>query len=724
MLTPVRLTVSGFRGFTGERSIELLTPAVILSGGNHCGKSSTLNAVEWCLFGDQCKGKDTNIRERVGWVIPNQYLERPEVCVELRLDDGEGEFSVRRRLHQPPRKKTLAEELEVETSDGELVSGAQAQQMLSKWLRSTTFRDFSTTVYQHQETIRGIVTLEPRERNDAIDRLLGLSDFRNLLSGVTDANAKGVQRQADDAVAGIEDRVRTALAQIEKGLEEGRRDAEAFGVPRLRITENTATGIANQVAEALIGVAQEFGLGSQLASIPTQRQDLPAFERSARDEIRRLRGAVPEQTEQSDLLTHQATLSGRIADYDNLKKQEEEITGETRTMNNTYGSWKGIGLRLVQIAENLEALDQTLREIAGRQKVVFDAVEFLEQSESDGAKRCPVCEQEAGDLLPVLRERLRTAFEGKLKDAQEQKEKLRGERQPLEAADTRYRNLDSRLNDVINTRCKLTTRAGELLKREIGPEDDPLALLKAEREDAARRLKALEESISARQERLTKLDGEMDKLRCVRQVIQQENRHKIIEEIKQSVEFQDVCKDQDRLAEFVNDIEEIRRAISATAAEEARQKLNNAEITIDSFFRKLAKNPAVTRIVLQVKEDARSGRNAYSILDQHEQDLTPVLSQGDLNALALAIFLGLASASGPDAPMGFVMLDDPSQSMGTEHKRNLAAVLDEVCKARELVVATMDDEFRGFLDAGLTKAKTTYVFEEWTPKGGPTIRRI
>lgn len=75
MLIPTRLTVRGFRGFVGEQTFEFSSPATILSGENHCGKSSTLNAVEWCLFGDQCKGKETNIRERVGWVVQNQHLD-------------------------------------------------------------------------------------------------------------------------------------------------------------------------------------------------------------------------------------------------------------------------------------------------------------------------------------------------------------------------------------------------------------------------------------------------------------------------------------------------------------------------------------------------------------------------------------------------------------------------------------------------------------------------
>jgi wobble nucleotide-excising tRNase len=151
--------------------------------------------------------------------------------------------------------------------------------------------------------------------------------------------------------------------------------------------------------------------------------------------------------------------------------------------------------------------------------------------------------------------------------------------------------------------------------------------------------------------------------------------------------------------------------------------LKAARAAIDKYFRQLTRNPAVKEIVLELKEDTRSGRNVYHITDQDGKDLTPILSQGDLNALALAIFLGLASAGGLTAPLGFVILDDPSQSMGAEHKGNLAAVLDQVCRTRQLLLATMDGEFYACLDKALTRAKTVYMFEDWTPSKGPCVRR-
>jgi ABC-type lipoprotein export system ATPase subunit len=67
------------------------------------------------------------------------------------------------------------------------------------------------------------------------------------------------------------------------------------------------------------------------------------------------------------------------------------------------------------------------------------------------------------------------------------------------------------------------------------------------------------------------------------------------------------------------------------------------------------------------------------------------------------------------------MLDDPSQSLGSAHKKHLVQVLEEVAKQKNILVATMDSEFRDLVSNGLTKAKTEFVFSPWTPAKGPAI---
>lgn len=67
----------------------------------------------------------------------------------------------------------------------------------------------------------------------------------------------------------------------------------------------------------------------------------------------------------------------------------------------------------------------------------------------------------------------------------------------------------------------------------------------------------------------------------------------------------------------------------------------------------------------------------------------PVMSQGELHALALALFLPRASLD--DSPFRFVILDDPVQAMDPAKVDGLVALLSEIAKTRQVVVFSHDD---------------------------------
>ena len=66
-----------------------------------------------------------------------------------------------------------------------------------------------------------------------------------------------------------------------------------------------------------------------------------------------------------------------------------------------------------------------------------------------------------------------------------------------------------------------------------------------------------------------------------------------------------------------------------------------------------------------------------------------VMSQGELHALGLALFLPRATAA--DSPFGFVVIDDPVQAMDPAKVDGLARVLSSVALSRQVVVFTHDD---------------------------------
>ena len=66
-----------------------------------------------------------------------------------------------------------------------------------------------------------------------------------------------------------------------------------------------------------------------------------------------------------------------------------------------------------------------------------------------------------------------------------------------------------------------------------------------------------------------------------------------------------------------------------------------------------------------------------------------VMSQGEVNALALSIFLPRATLT--DSPFRFLVIDDPVQAMDPAKVDGLARVLDELGRRRQVVVFTHDD---------------------------------
>src|SRR5262249_7143277 len=154
----------------------------------------------------------------------------------------------------------------------------------------------------------------------AIDRLLGLSDYRNLLRGIADADPKGRQKDIGKKFEDFEEYVKTAVTLLQNQLEQSRREAEDAGVPRTRLTEKTALEIARRVVQDLQDFAEEVAVEPPALAFPTRWQGVQAFEKAAQAQIQRLRASLPDQKEQTDLYQRQTAVTDRITDYENLKE--------------------------------------------------------------------------------------------------------------------------------------------------------------------------------------------------------------------------------------------------------------------------------------------------------------------------------------------------------------------------------------------------------------------
>jgi hypothetical protein len=76
-------------------------------------------------------------------------------------------------------------------------------------------------------------------------------------------------------------------------------------------------------------------------------------------------------------------------------------------------------------------------------------------------------------------------------------------------------------------------------------------------------------------------------------------------------------------------------------------------------------------------------------VDGKDAEALGVMSQGELHALALSLFLPRATL--PESPFRFICVDDPVQSMDPARVEGLARVLADTARTRQVIVFTHDD---------------------------------
>ncbi|WP_031476471.1 AAA family ATPase [Streptomyces bicolor] len=129
------------------------------------------------------------------------------------------------------------------------------------------------------------------------------------------------------------------------------------------------------------------------------------------------------------------------------------------------------------------------------------------------------------------------------------------------------------------------------------------------------------------------------------------------------------------LRPIIDELRDERLRPFAQRSQEVWQKLcEHSSVTLGSVT--LVGTPGRGKVELDVSVDDMSAP-AYS-----------VMSQGELHSLALSLFLPRATHA--DSPFGFLVIDDPVQSMDPEKVEGLARVLDAYAQDRQVIVFTHD----------------------------------
>ncbi len=723
MLNIKKVEIEGFRGFTQKTSIEFENPVTLLYGGNHQGKSSVLNATEWCLYGDECIGEKSGIRERVGkgemaWRVVNDNSEKAQV--ELEIKGEQGGFTITRTEAKGKGKK--GKSIKISLPNGTEKEVDEADQEIARLLR-VSFKDFATTVYQHQETIHDFVIQTPSEQSAVMDRLLGLSDYRNILDGIKKSDVLKVQRELTEEFNKFQIRLQEAIKIRQKDLDDKRSKAKERELGEEELNENKLLELAESTIKDISNFARLLGLTTTAISPPSDWKNTELFITDIKKECSRLWAESPEVKEQSEKQKKRSEMVSLKSQYEtqyvNFKSKKKELQDFERE----NGNKDEIDNKIRKAFEEIEAIDKEIKRTSPKAKLIEEGISILKSSAPPNAEICPLCGEKVSNLLEHLRKEWEEKIKAQVQELKKQQAELDKKKTDFEKLKKELAHLEEdtqrekeRLKEAINNIL-------EFLHKKLTDKDDPAAILSIEIKNINSRLKEIEDATKSKRFTIDAILEKTDIMNLLYDILLFKNKLEEINQIQKTNEYQTQEKIRTDVSNLVRDVEELSKIIKSCMLKEAEEKIDSARSAIDYYFRRITNNPAFQTLNIKVEEDKKTGGNFYIFEDQDGKKPIPVLSQGDLNSLALSIFLGLIKASGDSHPLGFILMDDSSQSLDSQQKARLVEIFNELSDIKNITVSTMDTELQQLLKDNITKVKTIYKFSDWAPDSGPKISK-
>ncbi len=709
MIKITKVKIKGFRGFTDEQKFDFTHPVTILFGENGKGKSSLLNAIEWCLFGRECIGRNTGIRERIDWEVMNRNVDNCLVGLEIKKD--ETIFTIERKYAGGRR-----DEISIQIGDRRF-DGEEAERKLGELINNFSFKDFLSSVYQHQEVVRFFITQEPRDRNDAIDRLLGLSKHRNMIDGLTEMKnqirGEELQEEINNLLNQIKARIDVWRAQINNREEDlrnkGFRDVDIND-------EKGAKNLADSIKRYLSDFSERINLNLSEDFNTVNPYEIPEFASVAKKEITRLRSEMPDVKRQNEIHHRIVELNRNLNDYRNIQKDLNDKKRFLEEFIKTHGTLQNLEEQLKRKETEIKDKEREKERVNLLGTIIEKVIGYLKSDTVTNKNVCPVCKTEKEDLLKSLEEGYIKNYKDKLEEINQELETKRNEKLKIENLISEYKKKEedkTKAEERFKHICENIREMWKISERE----DIERCLINFLNESKSED-ERIKELIKKKQEELNKIEGKISDLLEIYEILKLKMQQKKAEEIRESGDWkmlQNKADEFKRLAEQINDIV---LAIQRASQSEARVKLDTVKGKVDEYFRRITNHPLI-QLNLSVEVDNRTNRNSYKFSDSNGRDIIPVLSQGNMNALALSIFLALAKSG--NAPFGFLMFDDPSQSLGSSEKKEFINILNEIAEQKNLVISTMDREFFDLMKEHLIMQKLIYKFNNWIPDRGPEV---
>jgi DNA repair exonuclease SbcCD ATPase subunit len=705
------VTIRQFRGVAKERTYAFDARPALLHGNNGMGKSTVAVALQWILFG-----------RFHGDVLPNSKLDSFLAPVQGKGKSYSGEVafvrgSERLVISRDGAAKSFAIQLGKESWRDE-----QAETKRDEIL-GLDMDTFVRAVLLQQSRIRGLLLDEPKERNKALDRLLGMDAAEHFLELIRPKDFSHAAIAWRDAIRDEQQQLRSQEELLGKQLEEAQRTARDL---KFLNKDLNATGLEARYAELsrdLLALGRKYKVEVEPLPPCTSIAQAGAVARAFEKGVKVIRLGA-------ELRKRLTPVQKTIAELSGLTERSAEAlearSGALQTLESfvkKHGDRKALIAERAEAQERVRALRQELKEAEGLRQLLLDAHDYVKRAKP---RECPVCERvlpDRADLAARLRERSEGSASDTMEKVRRNVEKTEGR---VEAIASELEELTGLENDSETARKsleKVREKAAEALEAAVAENklqarlEEALGAAQVEEKKLAQAVEAMEADLEA-------IDGRERQIRAVLLLVVQKRDELAAHEEKMQAAKKRHEKTESRAAAMERigaQVEAIRKALIAAKEDLANELLGKAAPRAQELYRRLVRQPVFDTLAIEANAKAAKVDYTFQVTagpGGPSRDARLVLSDGQLTATALALFFGLAEST--QHALDLLYVDDPTQNLDLPCKEAMAKVIAEIARRRQVVVSTQDEDFVTYLKAeGFPKNAIVHHITAWD--GNPTV---
>jgi len=440
-----------------------------------------------------------------------------------------------------------------------------------------------------------------------------------------------------------------------------------------------------------------------------------------RDTVRALQTKSPQSKENLRVGREISDLDYQIAKIDASARKRGEERKNVKEFQVKHGKLGSLQRKLNRLEEHKTSKEDEVARLDAVYSVLSGLYKYLVENQLGiGKQVCLACGSTVNNQQDFLKHEVKELESSTIKAAHEELggicnnirlvsedvRKLKELEEHLELAEKAFKD------DVKEARARL--------RLTMKPSEDPMKILKKRKIESEQRRDALQKALKGLLSNIGKIEESCDRLDKIVAVMDNKEEIERLSSIKQHKAYKELMELEGEADLWSSDIKAIVAAVTLVHDKESRARVARSKKKVSEYFNMVAENHGIKDLEMIV-EHSRGYEN-FRFKDASDEDVITILSQGDLNVLALSIFAGLGEANLKAIPLQSIIFDDPSQSMGLHYKQRLAELANIIAENRQVIISTMDSEFRHLLEKHITRPMKVIEFERWNPNTGPELK--